>query len=410
MEETLSEQPQEDPVERRFGSNQVGVKQFNERLILDIIRQSGPMSKADISRITKLSAQTVTVIVNRLITDGFLLKNQSVKGRIGQPSTPISLDPDGAVSIGIKLGRRSLDAVTMSFTNQIIGKRSLFYEYPDCDRVFSWIRENTRSLIADLTPRQSERLAGVGVATPYMLEGWEGVVGAPKGAMAKWKGVDIGQRIESDLSMPVHILNDASAACLAEMSIGDTSKATSFLYFYIGTFVGGGIVTNGKLFTGLTGNAAALGSIPLHMITETGRVPPPQLIEAASIHRLEAMAEAAGLDRQTFYSDKPVTEAAMNIFRVWAIDASSSLAFAIIAGQSFLDTGLVIIDGNLSRDLLDILIDDIRAQMQRYDQQGIEAPQIKAGHLGNDARAKGGAILPLHANFAPDNNVLLKIR
>jgi len=40
MEETLSEQPQEDPVERRFGSNQVGVKQFNERLILEIGRAS----------------------------------------------------------------------------------------------------------------------------------------------------------------------------------------------------------------------------------------------------------------------------------------------------------------------------------------------------------------------------------
>jgi len=93
----------------RSGSNQIGVKQFNERLILDIISKGGQLSKAEITRITGLSAQTVTTIVNRLIKEGLVRKGEIVKGKIGQPSTLIELDNNGANAIGIKIGRRSAD-------------------------------------------------------------------------------------------------------------------------------------------------------------------------------------------------------------------------------------------------------------------------------------------------------------
>ena len=85
----------------RSGSNQIGVKQFNERLILDIISKGGQLSKAEITRITGLSAQTVTTIVNRLIKEGLVRKGEIVKGKIGQPSTLIELDNNGANAIGI---------------------------------------------------------------------------------------------------------------------------------------------------------------------------------------------------------------------------------------------------------------------------------------------------------------------
>ena len=69
------------------------------------------MSKAEIARVTKLSAQTVTIIVNRLIEEGYLLKCAARRGKVGQPSTPIELNPDGAISFGIKIGRRSVEVL-----------------------------------------------------------------------------------------------------------------------------------------------------------------------------------------------------------------------------------------------------------------------------------------------------------
>ena len=61
---------------------------YNERLLLDLIRANGAMSKAELTRASGLSAQSATVIVNRLVDDGLLRAGASVKGKIGQPSTP----------------------------------------------------------------------------------------------------------------------------------------------------------------------------------------------------------------------------------------------------------------------------------------------------------------------------------
>ena len=75
------------------GTNQSGMRNLNERLVLSLVRQRGNLSKAEISQMTELSAQTVSVIVRALENDGLLMRNEPVRGRVGQPSVPMSLDP-----------------------------------------------------------------------------------------------------------------------------------------------------------------------------------------------------------------------------------------------------------------------------------------------------------------------------
>jgi len=96
---------------RPRGSNQVGMRQFNERVVLQAIRLHGALPKAEIARLTHLTAQTVQIIIARLEADGLVRKCAPVRGKIGQPSVPMALNPDGAYSIGIKIGRRSLDVL-----------------------------------------------------------------------------------------------------------------------------------------------------------------------------------------------------------------------------------------------------------------------------------------------------------
>ena len=98
------------------GGNQVSVGQYNERLVISLLRRHGWLTKADLARMTGLSAQTMTVIVKRLTASGLLLSGDKMRGRVGQPSTPFALNPHGAVSIGIKIGRRSLDLIAMGST------------------------------------------------------------------------------------------------------------------------------------------------------------------------------------------------------------------------------------------------------------------------------------------------------
>ncbi len=75
------------------GTNQSGVRLYNERLVLSLIRRHGSLAKAEIARLTGLSAQTISVIMRQLEADGLVVKEAPQRGKIGQPSVPFSLNP-----------------------------------------------------------------------------------------------------------------------------------------------------------------------------------------------------------------------------------------------------------------------------------------------------------------------------
>lgn len=389
------------------GSNQIGLKQYNERLVISLIQDVGALSKAEIARITKLSAQTVTIIVNRLIDQGFLKKKEVIRGKVGQPSTPIELDPDGAVSIGIKIGRRSLDLLVLSFNRRILSRLSYTYDYPDSETVFRLIGDAVSTLTAGLSARQRSRLVGIGIAAPTGIDGWEGVIGAPKGALARWKNIDILKECEKVTGLPTTLLNDATAACLAEIEIGQSNRFQSMLYFYVGTFVGGGLVLDGKLVEGRTGNAGAVGSLPLHL-TGNSSGAPAQLIEAASLHQLENLSRDADIEVRAFTEEATLKPKEQACFDRWSDGVADALAFASASGSSFFEPEAVVIDAGISRHLVRSLIERVSDKFNSYNLEGLTVPEIRMGEIGRDARAQGGALVPIHANFAADNKYLLK--
>ena len=67
------------------GSNQTRVRAYNERLVLSLVRLHSALSKADITRLSGLSAQTASVIMRALEKDGLLLRGEPLRGRVGQP-------------------------------------------------------------------------------------------------------------------------------------------------------------------------------------------------------------------------------------------------------------------------------------------------------------------------------------
>ncbi len=101
------------------GADQSGVRLYNERLLLSLVRRFGPLSKIEVARLTGLSVQSTSAIMNRLQADGLLKREAPLRGRVGQPTIPMSLDPDGAFSLGLKIGRRSCDLVLVDFRGDV---------------------------------------------------------------------------------------------------------------------------------------------------------------------------------------------------------------------------------------------------------------------------------------------------
>ena len=142
------------------GTSQSGVGLYNERLILSLIRRQRSLAKVEIARLTGLSTQTTTVIINRLEADGLLLAGEPQRGRIGQPSVPYTLNPDGAFGLGLMIGRRSCDLVLMDFTAGIRARRRMIYPYPAPEEILAFAEREMPNLLAELPVAQHRRISG----------------------------------------------------------------------------------------------------------------------------------------------------------------------------------------------------------------------------------------------------------
>ncbi|MDH5541127.1 MAG: ROK family transcriptional regulator, partial [Rhizobacter sp.] len=71
--------------------------------------------------------------------------------------------------------------------------------------------------------------------------------------------------------------------------------------------------------------------------------------------------------------------------------------------------GVVIIDGSFHPQVLGALLAEIQRALDHYSWEGVSRPEVLPGTIGSDARAIGGALLPLYSNFGPDRDLFLKL-
>ncbi len=390
------------------GSNQGGMRQYNERVLLQAIRLHGSRPKAELARLTHLSTQTVSLIVDRLFADGLLQKEDAVRGKVGQPSVPISLNPTGAYSIGIKVGRRSADTLLLDFTGQVVARSSLAYDFPDPPALLNYLSDQLQTIPAQLGKQATKRIAGIGVAAPLSMGGWQTLLGVSSARAAAWQGFDLRESLAQHTDIPVQFIKDTAAACVAELVAGLGQSTKSFVYIFIDTFVGGGVVLDSQWRSGLSGNAGAIGSMVTQR-AQAGSPAPAQALSMASLHQLEQRLTAAGLDGNACYSDAVLQGEYLPHAQAWLQDTAATLALVVHNSACLLDMEAVIVDGNIGRGMLAQLQTALREQMAAYGWEGVSAPQLLQGTIGADARAFGAGLLPLYSSFAPDPEVFLKL-
>lgn len=406
MGESVEErQAAQHPGDLARGGSQSGVRLYNERLVLSLIRRYGSLPKAEIARVTGLSAQTASVIVKQLEADGLLLRQRPQRGKIGQPPVPLALNPDGAFSVGLKVGRRSSDLVLIDLTGRVRASLHETYRYPEPAHILGFVRDGIARLTAGLRPADIKRIAGLGIATPFEIWNWEKEIGAPHDVLQVWRGFDLVAEVSALTRWPVQLCNDATAACAAELSFGIGSRYRDFVYFFIGSFIGGGIVLNGALLQGRTGNAGALGSMPVAG-EEPGKVQ--QLIRSASLYRLEQKIAALGRDPLVLWRDPRDWGEIGQPLDAWINDATAHLAQAIVASVAVVDFEAAVIDGAFPAPVRSRVVQETQRRIAELDLQGLSPFQVVEGTIGGDARAIGGASLPLLASYAVDRDVLLR--
>jgi predicted NBD/HSP70 family sugar kinase len=391
------------------GSSQAGMRAHNERIVLSLIRLHRQIHRVDLARLTGLSTQTISIITNQLTEDGLLLRGEPQRGRIGQPSVPYSLNPEGALAFGVKVGRRSVDLYLIDFVGNVLEAFHQTYDYPTVQTIRDFTAAGLDKILTGLSPALIKRIAGVGIAAPYEIWTWHEEIGAPQEELDRWRTVDLRSEIASLCRWPVYFANDITAACAAEFMFGIGGDFIDYLYVYIGSFIGGGLVLNGHLFPGRTENAGALGSMPAHAKGSSSTRGHVQLMNVASIYVLERKLKALGRDPSFLWrSPDEWGDDLGPALEEWIGELAEAVAYAIVSAVAVIDVETVIVDGAFPRSVRWRIVESIRAAIARVAQQGLSHFSIIEGSIGNAARAMGGASLPLLANFTQDREVLFR--
>ena len=307
---------------------------------------------------------------------------------------PFGLNENGAFGIGLKVGRRSFDMTLLDLKGNVRATLHEKFAYPTVSNLLTFAKRAFNVLIKNLDTDQQRLIRGLGVAMPFEIWSWAEEAGAPKNELEEWRGFNPQAALEDLLSLPVFIKNDAGAACSAEMSFGNSQNYNSFLYIFVGTFLGGGLVLNNQLVNGKTGNAGAIGSLPFYNGSTQS-----QLITQSSLYLLERKLNDAGHNGQHIYESPSHWSCDTRSIEDWLSETARGLAFATQCAMSLLDLDGVIIDGAIPDDVKNALVAHTQSAMETLDMRGLAQVHISEGLVGRKAQSIGSANLALQANY-----------
>jgi hypothetical protein len=238
-----------------LGSNHVGLRAANERLVLSLIRTHGQLSKAHIAELTGLTAQTASVIARSLVEAGLLVAGAPVRGKVGQPFVPLSLNASGAMFFGLHISEHEAHLALVNFTGQVVAERIFSREGRTLEDIAALARKAIDNIRSDFDSEQSTRLQGIGIAV----------------AMGRHDAQDPGPRLAEidktflalgrQLHLATYVSSDAVAACSGELIYGLGSGVPNFAYLHIGDSLGGGLVQGGHIHFARDG--AGIGKVPV---------------------------------------------------------------------------------------------------------------------------------------------------
>lgn len=386
------------------GVNQSGVRDHNERLLLTLLLRNGPMAGSELARLANLSPQTVSIILREMEAEGLLTRGAPIKGKVGKPSVPMRLAEGGVLSFGCKIGRRSTVLLLADFRGTVLHELQITYSYPMPEPIFRFLRDGITAILAQCTPGERARICGVGIGTPFEIWRWNEVVGAPPEEYAAWREADFPAELAKVTTLPVYIVNDATAGCQAEHIYGRGKEFRDYAYFFIGAFVGGGIALNHSVYQGHQGNSGALGS--LRSFGPQGETQ--QLVDTASIHLLEARLAENGLDPRELWTQPQDWSRFGRYVEPWLGRTAQELAKASLSVCAVIDFEAILIDGAFPEAVKHELVERTRRYLVNQDMRGLIAPRIEAGAVGFNARAIGAAASPLFEHYFMNGNLPLQ--
>jgi glucokinase-like ROK family protein len=395
------------------------MRELNRLLVLNCIREKGPIARVAIARRTGLSRTTVSTIMDVLLRDGLVREGsmQSATSNGGRRAILVHFNASAGSILGVDMGRTHLTIMLSDLAGEVIARRSGAFDV-DCGPEAGLPR-----LIGELRAFLDEhqvtwaQIVGVGVGMPGPMDAsLQRTIAPPR--MPGWDSVDVRGVLARELGVPIYLDNDANMGALGESRYGAGVGVADMAYIKIGTGIGGGLVMGGRVYRGSRGSAGEIGHVT---VDEDG-----PLCDCGNRGCLETMAAAqaivedarqglsllrrnprsSGLQGQLSASSDPDVADVIHAAQqgdpacLAALERAGAHIGVVLAGLvNLINPSLILIGGGLA-GADDLMLDPIRRAVAARSFSIASAHlEIRAGALGDAAIALGGVAMVLDAAF-----------
>jgi N-acetylglucosamine repressor len=374
------------------------IRDINRQIVLNFVRELGPISRAEIARETAMQRSTVSLIVDELKAEG-LIEEVSGESTGGRPPSLLSLRTADAVAIGVDLGAVQTVIATSDLAGRVLEQEE-FPTDPDVNGTLEKIVKCSQILIA----KNGGTIEGIGISLPGVVDPDTGDTYVPH---LKWRNEPIAETLTRATSLPVTIDNDANAAALAELWFGrpEIREVRDFILVLVEDGVGTGIVFDGQVYRGEGGTAGEFG----HMTIGTGA---PVACAVGSTECWEAFAsQRAALARyQKLTRSNGNNEVNFAKMVELALKGERSARAALKETARFLGIGIanliqglapeaVIVAGPIAK-AWPVISDELRASVDVSICRGFPTTRIMSSTLGAQPTLMGALSLVLASKFA----------
>ncbi|HZC85752.1 MAG TPA: ROK family transcriptional regulator [Steroidobacteraceae bacterium] len=392
------------------GTTQQSSAPYNRRIVLDVIRRQGRISRREIVELVSLSPQTVANITNDLQTIGLIVARRLKGARSrGQPPIAFELNPNAGNSIGISLEPGRVSAALVNLVGEILERRAVDIDTHDQRRVLTTVMGLVRELRR--RPSAAERLWGIGVALPGPLVKTDISFIGPT-TLEGWSDLSVFDELRDASRLQVFYSVDSVAAALGETLFGVARALDNFFYMHFGVGLGGTLVVNRSAYRGANGNATEIGHIPAVpggkacYCGNAGCLE--RYLSVQSLAEALGVSEAADRDALIVAALERNTDAAL---QAWCREAADRLRDAVCVIENMLDPLTIVIGGSAPKLLVERLV-ALAEPLHHSVRGGVASAttRILLSERQEDSSILGAAVLPIYDLLSPRFEVLQQDR
>ncbi len=392
------------------GTNQQSSAPYNRRIVLDVIRRHGSLSRKEIVDRVALSPQTVANITSDLESVGLVVARRlKVQKSRGQPPIVFELNPNGGTSIGITIEPGRVRAALVNLVGKVIRKQDVEVDTHDRRGTLTVMVSVVNDLAGVAAATGPVRGVGVALPGPFAVSSMSFV--GPT-VLEGWTDLSALDELHRISGFPVIYSVDSVAGALGESLFGIAKNLNSFFYMHFGVGLGGTLVANRSAYKGANSNATEIGHVP---IVPDGKVcycgNKGCLERYLSLHSLaEALGRADVKDgaRELLVEMLAAREPTL---MEWCREAAVHLRNAVCMIENLLDPETIVIGGSAPKALVEHIValaqplhGSVRADVAST------LSRILLSEHDEDSSILGAAVLPVYEMLSPRFEMLLQKR